>query len=68
MTKKTTHETNAAQSGKTELTENQLEKISGGPHIVTLDGLAYDFQGIGQKTRLPVGSGRFKPSATPQDR
>ena len=59
MTKKKAKGNKNTNSGKAELTETQLEEISGGPHFRTFDDLRYDFQGVGQKVRLPVSSVRF---------
>ena len=59
MTKKNAKTSKNTVSGKAELTETQLEEVSGGPHFQTLDGLRYDYQGVGQKVRLPASSVRF---------
>lgn len=59
-TKKTTKEAKATASGKAELTETQLDEVSGGPHFVSFTGLERGPNNtLQQKVRKPVNLGRF---------
>lgn len=58
MTKTAKQGTKTGLSKKSELSDAQLEDISGGPHFTTLDSRRFDFQGVGQDLRQPIGSVR----------